>query len=127
MGSKEIKSVFVFICAGKSMVWDDGGPLRTRPITTTHNVPAMWKVDQLVWKFTSGVTVDIEVTHKVKQSNVAVPNLDLKVSEDVPPVQRSAPLLQSPQYTGGRPQPYILLSLPTPKRDERNDCLRVSI
>ncbi|XP_026317969.1 heterogeneous nuclear ribonucleoprotein L isoform X2 [Hyposmocoma kahamanoa] len=28
------------------------------------------------------------------------------VSEDVQPVQRSAPLLQSPQYTGGRPQPY---------------------
>ncbi|KAG6463155.1 hypothetical protein O3G_MSEX013704, partial [Manduca sexta] len=27
-------------------------------------------------------------------------------SEDVQPVQRSAPLLQSPQYTGGRPQPY---------------------
>ncbi|XP_022828668.1 heterogeneous nuclear ribonucleoprotein L-like isoform X4 [Spodoptera litura] len=31
---------------------------------------------------------------------------DYTLSEDVPPVQRSAPLLQSPQYTGGRPQPY---------------------
>lgn len=31
---------------------------------------------------------------------------DYTLSDDVPPVQRSAPLLQSPQYTGGRPQPY---------------------
>ncbi|XP_063543498.1 heterogeneous nuclear ribonucleoprotein L isoform X2 [Cydia strobilella] len=31
---------------------------------------------------------------------------DYTLSEDVQPVQRSAPLLQSPQYTGGRPQPY---------------------
>ncbi|XP_037293144.1 heterogeneous nuclear ribonucleoprotein L-like isoform X1 [Manduca sexta] len=33
---------------------------------------------------------------------------DYTLSEDVQPVQRSAPLLQSPQYTGGRPQPYSL-------------------
>ncbi|XP_073965959.1 heterogeneous nuclear ribonucleoprotein L [Choristoneura fumiferana] len=31
---------------------------------------------------------------------------DYTLNEDVQPVQRSAPLLQSPQYTGGRPQPY---------------------
>ncbi|CAB3245188.1 unnamed protein product [Arctia plantaginis] len=31
---------------------------------------------------------------------------DYTLLEDVQPVQRSAPLLQSPQYTGGRPQPY---------------------
>ncbi|XP_041985949.1 heterogeneous nuclear ribonucleoprotein L isoform X2 [Aricia agestis] len=31
---------------------------------------------------------------------------DYTLSEDVQPTQRSAPLLQSPQYTGGRPQPY---------------------
>lgn len=31
---------------------------------------------------------------------------DYTLSEDAQPVQRSAPLLQSPQYTGGRPQPY---------------------
>ncbi|XP_048000209.1 heterogeneous nuclear ribonucleoprotein L isoform X3 [Leguminivora glycinivorella] len=31
---------------------------------------------------------------------------DYTLSEDVQPQQRSAPLLQSPQYTGGRPQPY---------------------
>ncbi|KAJ2939090.1 hypothetical protein O0L34_g10278 [Tuta absoluta] len=31
---------------------------------------------------------------------------DYTLSEEVQPVQRSAPLLQSPQYTGGRPQPY---------------------
>ncbi|CAH2232323.1 jg26322 [Pararge aegeria aegeria] len=32
---------------------------------------------------------------------------DYTLSEDVQPTQRSAPLLQSPQYTGGRPQPYM--------------------
>ncbi|XP_072933813.1 heterogeneous nuclear ribonucleoprotein L isoform X2 [Epargyreus clarus] len=31
---------------------------------------------------------------------------DYTLTEDVQPAQRSAPLLQSPQYTGGRPQPY---------------------
>ncbi|XP_061381010.1 heterogeneous nuclear ribonucleoprotein L isoform X2 [Danaus plexippus] len=31
---------------------------------------------------------------------------DYTLSEEAQPVQRSAPLLQSPQYTGGRPQPY---------------------
>ncbi|XP_064292913.1 heterogeneous nuclear ribonucleoprotein L isoform X4 [Plodia interpunctella] len=31
---------------------------------------------------------------------------DYTLSEDVQPAQRSAPLLQSPQFTGGRPQPY---------------------
>ncbi|XP_045781070.1 heterogeneous nuclear ribonucleoprotein L isoform X2 [Maniola jurtina] len=31
---------------------------------------------------------------------------DYTLSEEVQPAQRSAPLLQSPQYTGGRPQPY---------------------
>ncbi|XP_045540602.1 heterogeneous nuclear ribonucleoprotein L isoform X2 [Papilio machaon] len=31
---------------------------------------------------------------------------DYTLTEDSLPVQRSAPLLQSPQYTGGRPQPY---------------------
>ncbi|CAH2061755.1 unnamed protein product, partial [Iphiclides podalirius] len=31
---------------------------------------------------------------------------DYTLSEDAQPTQRSAPLLQSPQYTGGRPQPY---------------------
>ncbi|XP_068624563.1 heterogeneous nuclear ribonucleoprotein L isoform X2 [Battus philenor] len=31
---------------------------------------------------------------------------DYTLSEDAQPAQRSAPLLQSPQYTGGRPQPY---------------------
>ncbi|XP_048488175.1 heterogeneous nuclear ribonucleoprotein L isoform X3 [Plutella xylostella] len=28
------------------------------------------------------------------------------LNDDMPPAQRSAPLLQSPQYTGGRPQPF---------------------
>ncbi|XP_052742881.1 heterogeneous nuclear ribonucleoprotein L isoform X6 [Bicyclus anynana] len=31
---------------------------------------------------------------------------DYTLIEEVQPAQRSAPLLQSPQYTGGRPQPY---------------------
>ncbi|XP_028166826.1 heterogeneous nuclear ribonucleoprotein L isoform X2 [Ostrinia furnacalis] len=38
---------------------------------------------------------------------------DYTVPDDVQqPVQRSAPLLQSPQYTGGRPQPYNPTSQP---------------
>ncbi|XP_028039406.1 heterogeneous nuclear ribonucleoprotein L isoform X2 [Bombyx mandarina] len=38
---------------------------------------------------------------------------DYTLSEDLQPVQRSAPLLQSPQYTGGRPQPYNPNSTPS--------------
>ncbi|XP_022828664.1 heterogeneous nuclear ribonucleoprotein L-like isoform X1 [Spodoptera litura] len=41
---------------------------------------------------------------------------DYTLSEDVPPVQRSAPLLQSPQYTGGRPQPYNASASSQPTR-----------
>ncbi|XP_053621009.1 heterogeneous nuclear ribonucleoprotein L isoform X2 [Plodia interpunctella] len=37
---------------------------------------------------------------------------DYTLSEDVQPAQRSAPLLQSPQFTGGRPQPYNPSSAP---------------
>ncbi|KAM3968679.1 heterogeneous nuclear ribonucleoprotein L isoform 1-T1 [Aphomia sociella] len=46
---------------------------------------------------------------------------DYTLSDDVPPVQRSAPLLQSPQYTGGRPQPYNPSSTTTQVTRSCND------
>ncbi|PZC76458.1 hypothetical protein B5X24_HaOG204549 [Helicoverpa armigera] len=64
------------------------------PVVKKAHFAPIWKFKHVVWTSPCGVTVDIEVAYEEH------------LSEDVPPVQRSAPLLQSPQYTGGRPQPY---------------------
>ncbi|XP_050358056.1 heterogeneous nuclear ribonucleoprotein L isoform X1 [Nymphalis io] len=49
---------------------------------------------------------------------------DYTLSEDVQPTQRSAPLLQSPQYTGGRPQPYNPTTMTTqaPRPCSEDSC-----
>ncbi|XP_039761525.1 heterogeneous nuclear ribonucleoprotein L isoform X3 [Pararge aegeria] len=49
---------------------------------------------------------------------------DYTLSEDVQPTQRSAPLLQSPQYTGGRPQPYNAATVATqqPRPASEDSC-----